>query len=62
MSSGGAPKAPRQYAESILAIPDRHARHAALKEVPEHLRGWVQKLVEDAFAKKKHRQKKGEIK
>lgn len=60
-----APRAPRQYAAEILALPHRADRQAALEAVPEHLREWVRHLVADAFARRAAREaaarRKGEM-
>lgn len=46
-------KWPRHYAAEITGMKTRKERNEALQEVPDHLRDWVKKYVEIAFALKK---------
>lgn len=46
-------KWPRQYAQEILAAPNREARVNLLSEVPEHLRDWVEYSVRDSYDRRK---------
>jgi hypothetical protein len=43
---------PRQYAQRILALPDRESRKTELAKVPAHFLSWVETLVKNEFEKR----------
>jgi len=50
--SGGTATSPRAYAAAIIALPTRAERAALLEQVPEHLRGLVERHVRNHFARR----------
>lgn len=46
-------KSPREYAQDIIALPDKAARQQALNNVPEHFQALTKALVVDYFTKRK---------
>ncbi len=45
-------KRPRHHAAEIIALPSEEARFAAIEQVPELYRDWVNELVQDYFSKR----------